>query len=93
MEKAGLLAEIPKEVWTKSWNVNSQAVGSSEASIRYLAPYVFRVAISGHRILKVENGRVTFAYTKVGATKACTMELDAMESSAVSCSMCSPPAL
>ena len=79
MKKAGLLAEIPKEVWTKSWNINSQAVGSSEASIKYLAPYVFRVAISNHRIVKVENGKVTFTYRKVGDTKPCVMELDAME--------------
>jgi hypothetical protein len=79
MEKAGLLAEIPKEVWTKSWNVNSQAVGSSEASIKYLAPYVFRVAISNHRIVKVENGKVTFTYRKVGDNKSCVMELEAME--------------
>ena len=66
MEKAGLLAGIPKEVWTKSWNVNSQAEGSSEAIIKYLAPYVFRVAISNHRIAKVVNGKVTFTYTKGG---------------------------
>lgn len=79
IEKAGILAEIPKEVWTKSWNINSQAVGSSEASIKYLAPYVFRVAISNHRIVKVENGRVTFTYQKVGEAKTCVMELDAIE--------------
>ena len=79
MEKAGLLAEIPKEVWAKAWNVNSQAVGSSEASIKYLAHYVFRVAIANHRIVKVANGRVTFTYRKVGDTKPCSMELEAME--------------
>jgi hypothetical protein len=79
MAKAGLLAEIPKAVWAKSWNVNSQAVGSSEASIKYLAPYVFRVAIANHRIVKVANGRVTFTYRKVGDTKSCIMELEAME--------------
>src|SRR5512136_1289624 len=50
MEKAGLIGHVPKEAWRKLWNVNSQAVGKSEASIKYLAPYVFRVAISDSRI-------------------------------------------
>ena len=79
MEKAGLLAAIPREVWTKSWNVNSQVVGSSETRIKYLAHYVFRFAISNHCIEKVGNGRVTFTCRKVGGTNSCTMELDATE--------------
>lgn len=79
IEKAGLLSEVPKEVWQKPWNVNSQAVGKSEASIKYLAPYVFRVAISDHRIVKVENGRVLFRYKKHGSNRLRTMELEAME--------------
>ena len=39
MRKAGLLNQIPSEVWNKEWNVNCQAVGDPEASIKYLAPY------------------------------------------------------
>jgi len=79
MEKAGLGDAIPKEVWLKAWNVNSQAVGNSEASIKYLAPYVFRVAISDHRIVKVGNGKVFFRYRKQKSYRERTMELDAME--------------
>jgi hypothetical protein len=37
-------------------------VGSGEAAFNYLAPYVFRVAISNSRIVKLEDGRVTFKY-------------------------------
>lgn len=79
MEKAGIVGAIPKEVWLKPWNVNSQAVGDSMASIKYLAPYVFRVAISDHRIVKVENGRVFFRYRKQKSNRERTMSLDAME--------------
>jgi len=79
MEKAGLDDAIPKEVWLKAWNVNSQAVGRSETSIKYLAPYVFRVAISDHRIVKVANGKVFFRYRKQKSNRERTMELDAME--------------
>ena len=45
MKDAGLFDQIPPKVWQIDWNVNSQAVGSSEASLKYLAPYVFKVAI------------------------------------------------
>jgi len=64
MKKAGLLHHIPDEVWQIDWIVNSQAVGSSEASIKYLAPYVFTVAISNTRIVKVEDRKVFIRYKK-----------------------------
>jgi hypothetical protein len=46
MYRAGLLAEIPAEVWTQDWNVHCQAVPHAEASIEYLAPYVFKPVLS-----------------------------------------------
>lgn len=79
MKKAGLAGSVPQEVWQKSWNVNSQAVGKSETSIKYLAPYVFRVAISDSRIMKVADGRVFFKYKKHGSNRLRTMDLDALE--------------
>ena len=42
--------------------MHSEPVGSGEAAFKYLAPYVFRVAISNSRIVKLEEGRVTFKY-------------------------------
>jgi hypothetical protein len=41
---------------------NLEPVGTGEAAFKYLAPYIFRVAISNNRILKLEEGRVTFKY-------------------------------
>ena len=79
IKKAGLLHKIPSEVWNLDWNVNSQAVGSSEASIKYLAPYVFRVAISNNRIVKVEDHKVFFRYKKTGSRRLRTMALPVME--------------
>jgi len=42
---------------------------------KYLAPYIFRVAISNRRILKVEDGRVTFRYraSDTGTLRTCTL--------------------
>ena len=62
MIKNGLFGLIPAEVWEKDWNVNDQATGHSERTIRYLSRYVFQVAISDYRIVKVEAGKVTFRY-------------------------------
>ncbi len=79
MKKAGLFDQIPAEVWQIAWNVNSQAVGESEASLKYLAPYVFRVALSNNRIVKVENRSVFIRYKKSGSNRFRTLVLDVME--------------
>jgi hypothetical protein len=42
--------------------VHSQPIGTGLAACKYLAPYIFRVAISNHRIIKLENGHVTFTF-------------------------------
>src|SRR5262245_16215827 len=49
MHTEGLLEQIDPAVWQQDWVVNSKAVGDGRASLRYLAPYVFRVAISDQR--------------------------------------------
>jgi hypothetical protein len=79
MIKAGLFDSIPAHVWEQEWNVNCQAVGESQASLKYLAPYVFKVAISNHRIVKVEDHTVFFRYRKTHSNRWRTMALDAME--------------
>jgi Putative transposase len=79
MYRAGLLAQIPAEAWQQDWNVHCQAVPNAEASIQYLAPYVFKVAISDHRIVRIEDGLVTFSYHKPGSARPRTLTLDALE--------------
>jgi hypothetical protein len=79
MIKCKLDSDIPKEVWEQDWIVNSQAVGVSSHSLEYLAPYVFKVAISNSRIIKVENNKVFFKYKKNKSNRWRTMSLDVME--------------
>lgn len=79
MEQEGLLEGIDPVVWTMNWNVNCQAVGNGEASLKYLAPYVFRVAISNTRIVAVKDRNVTFSYRKTGSNRPRQMTLDVME--------------
>ncbi len=79
MKKAGLLELIPPKVWDIDWNVNCQAVGQSYAAVKYLAPYVFKVAISNSRIVKVDNHSVSFRYRKPHSRRWRIMTLDAIE--------------
>ena len=79
MIKARLFDQIPSEVWHIDWNVDSQAVPSPEACLKYLAPYVFKVAISNNRILKVEDRTVLIRYRKPHSTRLRTLSLEVME--------------
>ncbi|HDY87069.1 MAG TPA: hypothetical protein ENH82_03010 [bacterium] len=63
MKKADLPHRMPPDTYEKSWNVNSQPVGNDACSIRYLSAYVFRTAISNHRVITLGNDRVLFRYT------------------------------
>jgi hypothetical protein len=62
LKKTQLLDQVNAEAWKKNWVVHSEQVGTGEAAFKYLAPYVFRVAISNRSLLKLEDGRVTFKY-------------------------------
>lgn len=79
MARQGLLHKIDPCVWQIAWNVNSQAIGDSEATLKYLAPYIFRVAISNSRIMAVKDRNVTFSYRKKGSNRARQVKLDALE--------------
>jgi hypothetical protein len=79
MEAAGLLEEIDPDVWSQEWVVDSQSVGGGENSLRYLARYVFRVAISNNRIVSFDQQSVTFRYKDSDTRTWQTMTLDGLE--------------
>ena len=79
MRHAGLLEQIDPQVWTIAWNVHSQANHHGHSAFSYLAPYVFKVAISNHRLVSLTNHTVTFTYRKVGSARLRTAHLDVME--------------
>lgn len=79
MKKSGLASRICPDVWKQAWVVNCQAVGTGAQSIKYLAPYVFKVAISNSRIVKVENRMIFFKYKKTGSHRWRTKALEVME--------------
>ncbi len=65
----------------KEWLVYAKRpFGGPAQVLKYLARYTHRVAISNHRLVKLENGRVTFRYKDYGDEhKQKTMTLDACE--------------
>ena len=79
MEKAGLLDQVPSEVWQQHWVVHCQPVGDGSRALQYLARYLFRVALANSRILACQNGVVTFSFRdkKTGASRK--MRLKATE--------------
>ncbi len=62
LKKTQLFAQVEPRVWRKDWVVHCEPVGSGAQAFQYLAPYIFRVAISNNRLRKLENGYLTFSY-------------------------------
>jgi hypothetical protein len=78
LPKTALFTQIPAKVWQQDWVVHCKAVGNGYTALKYLAPYVFRVAISNRRLVKLENDQVTFRYyaTDTGRLKLCTLSAE-----------------
>jgi len=70
--------QVHARAWAKPWVVDCRPVGNGASALKYLAPYIFRIALSNSRIERVANDAVTFRYTegKTGAYKRATLPLD-----------------
>jgi hypothetical protein len=77
LRKWSCFKDIPSAVWKQDWVIHCQAVGNGLSALKYLAPYIFRVAISNNRIVKITNQQVTFHYkaTNSGKIKTCTLSV------------------
>jgi hypothetical protein len=60
--QAGLSAIFPASTWAQGWVVDVEWVGSGHEAIKYLAPYMYRTAISNNRIVSLHEGDVTYRY-------------------------------
>jgi hypothetical protein len=73
---AGLLPQVDRRVWKKDWVVDCEPVGSGSTAFKYLASYIFRVALSNNRLRKFDQaGNVTFQYkdSVTDQIKSCTL--------------------
>lgn len=68
---------VPAHVWSKDWVVHCQPADTGVEAVTYLAPYIFRVAISNNRILAMneDDETVTFRYidASTGEPRRCTV--------------------
>ncbi len=72
-----LFAQVSRATWKKTWVVHSKPVGDGRKALKYLAPYVYRVALSNRRLVSMCDGMITFRYKPNNAPWK-TMTLDAM---------------
>ncbi len=66
MRLAGLYDQMPHGVLKRDWVVNIKPVGDGQAVLKYLAPYVYRVAISDNRIEAVDQQGVKYTVKPSG---------------------------
>jgi hypothetical protein len=82
MRDANLLEKInavAPDVWKQNWVVDVEPVGDGRAALKYLAPYVHRVAISDNRIVSVDETSVTYRYTPTGSKRSVTRNVSGNE--------------
>lgn len=88
MQACGLFEQIPAVVWRRPWVVNCKAVGDGSKALRYLAGYVYRVAITDRRIVKIMPKSVardslfdmiTYQYRPSGSKRYMTTKVTAEE--------------
>jgi hypothetical protein len=70
---------VPCGVWQKDWVVHCKPVGNGASALKYLAPYVYRVAITNNRIEKHENGQVSFRFKNSDTEKWESKSLPALD--------------
>jgi hypothetical protein len=84
LQKTALYNQVPLIVWRKKWVVNCIPVGDGHSALKYLAPYIHRVAISNRRLISItrlgsmETSQVTFQYrpSDKGPFKLCTLSVE-----------------
>lgn len=57
-----VFAQAPPKTWQKTWVVHCKPVGDGKTALKYLTPYIYRVALSNKRLVRMKNGNVTFSY-------------------------------
>ncbi|MDP1858691.1 MAG: transposase, partial [Gemmatimonadaceae bacterium] len=79
LTQAGWADQIAPAVWTRRWTVHVRQIGRGDHALRYLARYVFHVALTNARLTRFDHGRVTFGYThaRTQETRPLTLPVDA----------------
>ena len=84
LQKLKLFDKVPSRAWRQKWVVHCKPVADGQAALKYLAPYIHRVAISNRRLLAFDNrgtmetSQVTFQFraSDTGQLKTCTLSVE-----------------
>ncbi len=84
LQKTPLFPQVASEVWQKDWVVHCKPVGNGQTALRYLAPYIYRVALSNRRLVhlldtgSMQSSQVTFQYrtSDTGQLKQSTLSAE-----------------
>jgi hypothetical protein len=78
LRQTPLYRAVSAETWAQPWVVDCRPVGSGQAALKYLAPYIFRVALNNNRIERLADDHITFRYVEraTGRTKRCTLPVN-----------------
>jgi hypothetical protein len=79
LKKTDLFDAVAAKVWQKDWVVHCKPVGNGNNALKYLAPYIYRIAITNNRIEKLENGQVSFRFKNSETSQWETVTLPALE--------------
>ena len=61
---AGLCAPVPPQVWHKDWVTHCKPAGTGTEVLTSFAPSIYRIALTNNRLETLEDGHVTFRFTK-----------------------------
>jgi hypothetical protein len=79
LKQTDLYQLVPDSIWNQDWVCHVEPVGTAESALKYLAPYIFRVALSDRNILNVQNGQVSFRYKDSENDESMTCSFPAQE--------------
>jgi len=70
------LPELPKKIWQQLWVVDTQAAGSGQNALAYLARYVFKTATGNRPLELLPSGKVLWPYrdSNTGQSKSIPLE-------------------
>jgi hypothetical protein len=75
LRQTALYGQVAPTTWHQAWVVDCRPVGNGTAALKYLAPYIFRIALSNNRIVSVQDERVTFRYRDGESKQMCICTL------------------
>jgi Putative transposase len=70
------LSQLPAQIWKQPWVVDTQAVGSGEKALAYLARYIFKTATGNRSLQRLPCGQVLWPYrdSNTGQPKSIPLE-------------------